>query len=131
MQPKEEREREIDRLQTEYRAVLHTPLISDGAISPFELGLMSKRQHEKWQRDAQMKMIVRSRIRDLRRIDAEILKEEDDEAQQKKAARIAYLQNSISTWRQFGVGKSGKVKPTYRRCIDKAQAELDALTTGF
>lgn len=44
-----------------------------------------------------------------------------------KKARIEHLENDIDIWNMHGKGKGGKIRPTYKKAIDKAQAELDTL----
>lgn len=46
-----------------------------------------------------------------------------------RAQRIQTIEGQIRFYRSIGMGKRGKVKPTYQRMIDGFEAELSALRT--
>ena len=74
-----ERQQEIKRLQEENKAILATPLMSEGNISPMQVGLMSEREKKNWQANAQEKMAIESQIRLLNRTDEEILADQKEQ----------------------------------------------------
>jgi len=125
---KAEREAEIARLKAENQAVLSTPLMSEGGISPMQVGMMSPRQKGKWQRDAQQRMGIELRIKQLRASDEELAAVEKAKADKEREGRISQLNRQIADLKSMGIGKSGKLKPSYQRTLDIAQAELDTLT---
>lgn len=47
--------------------------------------------------------------------------------EEQREKKRATLRNQIQFYRHVGLGKRGKVKPTFQRIIDGYQAELDAL----
>lgn len=122
-----ERQAEITRIREENKAILSTPLMSEGGISPAELGMLSERQLDKYRRNSQERMRLESRIRELSQSDAEIAKIEQFYADKARSGRIAQLTRRISDLQAVRVGKSGKMRPTYQREIDKAKAELATL----
>jgi hypothetical protein len=91
----EERQAEIDALQRDNRAILATPLLSDGNISPWQVGQMSTRQREQYQRNAGEKMRIETRIRQLSRSDADLMAEHAQRTAKENASRLASLENRI------------------------------------
>ncbi len=67
---KAEREAEAERLAAD--PVMHTPLITEGAISPTQINRMGNREKAKWQENGQRKMRNQARIRELRQTDEQI-----------------------------------------------------------
>ncbi len=122
-----ERQTEIARIKAENRAVLSTPLMGNGEISPAQVGMMSRNEKLAWLRNAQTRMQLESRIRELSQSDAEIAKIEQFYADKERAGRIAQLTRRIEDLSRVGLGKSGKMRPTYQLELDKAKAELDCL----
>jgi ribosomal protein S18 len=122
----ESRQAEIKRLQDENKEILATPLMSEGSISPMQVGLMSDRQKKKWQDNAQKKMRIESQIRLLNRSDEEILTSEEWELKKKVNGRIEQIDNMVEIMSRF-IGKRGKILPKYQREIDKMQAEKEQL----
>jgi ribosomal protein S18 len=122
----EERQVEIKRLQDENKQILATPLMSEGSISPMQVGLMSERQKRKWQDNAQKKMMIESQIRLLNRSDEEIRTSEEWELKKKVNGRIEQIDNMVEIMSRF-IGKRGKILPKYQREIDKMQAEKEQL----
>jgi hypothetical protein len=60
-----ERQAEVARLKAENQAVLATPLLSEGSISPWQVGAMGKQQRARWEKNAMLRMDVESRIKTL------------------------------------------------------------------
>lgn len=61
----EERTAEVKTLRAENRAVLATPLMSEGGISPWQVGQMGKQQRATWEKNTMRRMDIESRIRTL------------------------------------------------------------------
>jgi len=125
---KAEREAEITQLKTENRAVLSTPLMSEGGVSPMQVGMMSKRQKERWQKDAMERMDIEARIKQLRASDEELATVEKARVDREREGRISQLNRQIADLKSIGIGKSGKMRPSYQRTLDIAEAELATLT---
>jgi hypothetical protein len=123
----EERQAEIAQIRKEHSRVLSTPLMSEGAMGPAQLHRMSKKQHEQWQRDAQQKMALESRIRELNQSDEQIAAVQQWYDDRAKQGRIAVLTRRIDDLKRVGIGKSGKMRPTYQKELDLAEAELQSL----
>lgn len=128
LETKADRDAQIARLREQHSAVLATPLMSEGSVSPAQLGMMSSRQQERYRANAQKRMEVESQIRDLSRTDEQIEAERkrlDDKA---KSGRIAQLERRIQDLGTVGVSRAtGRMRPTYQREIDAAKAELETL----
>ena len=130
----EERLLEADKLTQENQALLATPLMSEGNISPMQVGMLSRRQKERWQKDAMAKMALDHTIKQLRRIDEEVAfdqKRIDANNEKERQATLVILQNKIDFI--YGLGRMshnarGKLKPSYQRTIDGYQQEIDHLT---
>jgi hypothetical protein len=97
---KAERDAEIARLRAD--PVMHTPLITEGAISPTQINRMGERAKAKWQESGQQKMRNQSRIRELSMSDAELAADRACDAYQRAGAenagkeeldRLDHLQN--------------------------------------
>lgn len=125
-----ERQAEIETLRRDNHAILATPLASEGGISPYQIYRMGKRERERWQNDAQLKMSIMARIRQLARSDDDLKREHDEYTMKQNASKIASLNNRIEYLTRLGVGKSGKIKPSYQREIDKCNAELATFPGG-
>lgn len=61
----EERKAEVERLKKENASILATPLMSEGSISPFQVGAMGRQQRRRWEKNVSLKMDVESRIKTL------------------------------------------------------------------
>jgi len=123
----EERQAEIERLRRGHREALCVPLMSEGAISPMQVGMMTDKQKGRWQRLAQERMQVESQIRLLSRPDNEIREAEQKELKKKIDGRLLQIDNMIATLSRF-TGKNGKILPKYAREIEKLQNERLELT---
>ena len=123
----QERQAEIIRIRTEYAEILSTPLMSTGEISPAQVGMMSKNRRETWQANGQARLMLEARIRELNRTDDEIAAEESENARRDGVSRISALTQRIELLQRVGIGKSGKIRPTYQREIDKMREELAVL----
>ena len=126
---KAERLAEIVRLREECRVILATPMLSEGSISPDQVGMMSKRQHTQWEDDVMLRMGVEAEIRRLQRTDEEIAAADARRAEDARRSRIAGLKARIAALRHVGQGKRG-LRPTYARAIAEAEAELAILEEG-
>ena len=62
---KEERASEIERLKKENASILATPLMSEGSISPYQVGSMGKQQRARWEKNAMLRMDIESKIKEL------------------------------------------------------------------
>lgn len=122
----DERQAEIKRLQEQHKEALSVPLMSEGTISPYQVGLMSNRQRVKWQTLAQIKMQVESQIRLLSRTDSEIQQAEQAESKRKNEGRINQIDSLVSIMSRF-VGKKGKILPKYAKEIQRLQAERESI----
>lgn len=118
-----ERQAEIKRLREENEAVLSTPLMSEGSISPMQVGLMSERQKKIWQENAQLKMNIEAQIKLLSRSDEEIQMEENRLVQKAKNSRILQIDSLCDSMSRFISHKTGKLLPKYRKEIEKLQVE--------
>ena len=124
----EERLVEASRLEQENRAILATPSPSAGEISPAQLGMMSKTQHAKYMENLAEKIEIESQIKALRRTDEEIARVEKIRVDKETSGRIAQLQRQIADLESVGISATtGKMRPTYQRAIETAEAELRAL----
>ncbi len=133
MMTREERLAEADRLERENRSILATALMSEGNISPMQVGMFSRRQKAKWQADASAKMRLEAQIRYLRKSDEEIQRDITFKANKEREARISQLKRQISDIEGFGPMThlpNGKLKVGYQRTVDIAKQELQALSEG-
>jgi len=128
-----ERLREAERLEKENQALLTTPLMSEGNISPMQVGLFSPRQKARWQRDAMAKMSLMHTIKQLRQTDEEIAIDEahiQANHEKERQATLDILQGKIDFIHSLGVmshKKNGKLKPSYQRTIDIYEEEKQRL----
>ena len=129
----QERLREAERLARENRAILATPLMSEGNISPMQVGLFSPRQKARWQKDTMAKMALEHTIKQLRRSDKEIAKDEErlaNNQEKERRATLAILQGKIDFIHSLGNmshNKQGKLRPTYQRTIEGYQQEINKI----
>lgn len=121
----DERALEVERLREQFRAELATPLMSEGSLSPAQLGRMSQKQRAKYQRDAQTRMRVEARIRELRRSDDELAKDRQSAIRKKAKSELSQLSRLVKDLLRVGVsGKTGKLRPIFQRQIEQAQARI-------
>ncbi len=133
MMTREERLAEAARLERENRSILATPLMSEGNISPMQVGMFSPRQKAKYQADASTKMNLEAQIRYLRKSDEEIQRDIIFRANKEREARISQLKRQISDIEGLGLMShlpNGKLKVGYQRTVDIAKQELQALSEG-
>ena len=129
----EERLKEAERLKQENQAVLSTPLMSEGNISPMQVGMFSTRQKARWQADAMRKMATEYDIKQLRRTDDEMASDEKRKQaiiEDERQSTIKILQSKIDFI--YGLGnmshnKYGKLRPSYQRTVGEYQKELELL----
>lgn len=124
----EERKREIARLRAKYARELSTPLMSEGSISPMQVGLMSSGARARYTRDAQIRMSVESRIRLLARSDEQIAAAEAAWLVRENASKEAQLRRHLEDVQRMGVSKkTGRMRPSWQREIDSINEQLRAL----
>ncbi len=118
-----ERDAEIQRLRVKYRTALSAPLMSAGSVSGYQVARMGKRARKTWEQDTMIRMEVESRIRRLN--DPEGERKVHENTSKDKAASIASAQTSrIKDLTRLGVGKSGKIRPTYQRAINETRQQM-------
>ena len=123
-----ERQAEIARLMAENRGALATPLMSEGAISPMQVGLMSHRQHRRYVDDAQRRMALEAHIRQLSKSDDQLRREQAAERQKHARDRLLQIARRCEDLRHVGVSKAtGKVRPTFQRELDALHVEAEAI----
>jgi hypothetical protein len=125
-----ERTTEIARLREQHKESLAAPLMSEGAMSPTQVNRMGKRERLQWRRRAQERMVVEAQIRNLQ--NPEAAEERFDGLKKKEAiARIQAQRQRIQDLERLGVGKTGKLRPTYRRAIAEAQRTIAEAAAPF
>ena len=126
----QERQSEIDRINTDSRNILATPLISEGAISSTQICRMGKRERDQWQKNTMLKMDLLYKIRCLEKSDEQI------EAAQQKAERDRnegeLLQVNSRIQLIDGLGcmshkKNGKLRDTFQREMIELEQRKDSL----
>lgn len=127
----EEAAAKVAELEATYRVALATPLMSDGNISPMQVGLMSDRQRKRWQDNAGVHITVRGWIRELKRPAAD--RQRDAQARAAAVAlkadredldrAVRHIENGCA----YGVGKRGKLTPTWQAHVARHQAEIRAV----
>ena len=128
-----ERLEEADRLERVNQAILSTPLMSEGSISPMQVGMFSHRQKERWQKDTMAKMTLERAIKQLRWTDEEVASDEariQNNLEKERLATIDILRGKINFL--HGLGRmshkvNGKLKPLYQRTIDEYHQEIERL----
>lgn len=123
-----ERQAEIARLRAENRDALATPLMSEGGLSPAQLGRMSKRQREQYSTRAQRRMIVEAQIRDLSRSDEVIANEERENEEKARQEQIERLRRSAKNLRDLAA--LGMSTRKFSRAAEKIEAEIEGLKGG-
>ena len=131
---KPDRDAEILRLREHHKAALATPLMSEGNISPMQVGMFSSRQKAQWQDKVQEKMAVESRIRELSKSDEE-LQRDNRQAELKKAAgekqQIESYHKTVHSLGPMSHKANGNLKPSYQRVIDAGKTRLDEIHSQF
>jgi len=125
-----EREIEVQRLREENKAILSTPLLSEGSISPAQVGMFSKRQGRQWINNAQRRMQVESQIKELQLTDEQIASNEAEAQREANESRILQIQRQMQDIQNIGIGKNGKLRPKYQRVCDQLHNELRILHNG-
>jgi len=126
----EERLAKARKLEQDNRNILATPSPSAGEISPYQIGMMSKREHSQFMDNLVKKNAIEAQIKQLRLTDEELASREATRTTKEKSGRILQLQRQIEDLKAVGVGKAGKIRPSYQRTIEIAKAELNALSTN-
>jgi len=132
---REKRLAEAKRLEDENREILATPLMSEGEISPMQVGLFSARQKARWQKNAQAKMGLQFKIKQLRRSDEEIASAEkisQDITEKERLSSIEIIKGKIAFIE--GLGRmshkpNGQLRIGYQRTVDSYNAEIEKLKT--
>jgi hypothetical protein len=124
-----ERAAEVAKLRQENVGILATPLMSEGNISPMQVGMMSDRQRAKYQDSAMQKMHIEAQIRWLESPTQELANCIAAHETRERSGRIAQLTRRIKDLERIGISrKTGKMRPTYAKEIEKSQEELATLT---
>ena len=126
----QERLDEARKLEVEHRAILATPTLFDGNISPAQIGMFSKRQLKKWKDDNACKYFIEKKIRYLRRTDEEINKEQRQIESTKVEGRLHQLYRQRDDIEQLDVmshRKNGELKLAYQRTMDIIDQEIGEL----
>lgn len=122
----DERQSKVAALQVQYKRELAVPLMSEGNISPMQVGQMSKDQLARFQQDGQTRLAVEAQLQDLEH--PELAKVRfDQNVVAKNQEQITALQSRLGVLQQFGQRKNGMMRPSYQKEIDKVQAQLDTL----
>lgn len=122
-----ERAMEIQRLRKENAAILATPLLSEGSISPAQVGMMSKRQGKQYVHNAQERMRIEAQIRELQLTDEQLVSNKAVAQVEANNGRILQIKRQIEDIINVGIGKNGKLKPSYQKLYDKLQTEREEL----
>ena len=125
-----ERLAEIERIKTDNREILATPLMSEGNISPDQVGMFSKRQGEKWLNNAMERMRLESLIKQLSKTDDElrvIVQDEQDKEANNRITQIIARIRDINSWGRMTHRENGKLKPKWQREIDTLNEELNLI----
>jgi len=131
----QERLVEADRLRDENQAVLSTPLMSEGNISPMQVGMFSPRQKARWQANAMEKMAIEHTIKRLLRSDEEIAYDEKriaDNQEKERQSTLAILQSKIDfiySLKRMAYKKNGELKVSYQRTVEGYQGEISKLNS--
>ena len=123
----QERLDEASRLEVEHRAILATPTLFDGNISPTQISMFSNRQLEKWKVDVKDKYFLEKKIRYLRRTTDEINREQRVIESSKVEGRLNQLYRQRNDIEQLGImshRKNGELKLAYQRTIDVIRQEI-------
>lgn len=119
----QERTAEAEKLKRENQALLSTPLMSEGSISPMQVGLFSAGAKARWQKDAMAKMALNCTIKQLCRTDEEIAIDEERIVTRRKQEcenTLVILQSKIDFIHSLGAvshKKNGALKPLYQRTV--------------
>ncbi len=128
---KDEREKEIEKLRNENKKALSTPLMSEGNISPFQVSRMSERQKREYQENAQTRLRIEAKIKELQRSDEQIEKDEYQKEIDAAKSRILQASVRIEYLTRLGSGSRGKIRPKYQREIDKENEVLDGIYSKY
>ena len=120
----QERKEKAQQLREENRGILATPLLSEGTISPMQVGLFSDRQKKHWQEKVQQRMALEATLRHLEQPDESLAREQAQREQQEREGRILQLNRRIEDINRFGMGKRGKLKPSWAQELATVEAEL-------
>jgi sensor histidine kinase YesM len=121
-----ERQAEIQRLITDNRAILSTPLMSEGAISSTQVNRFSKRGKAEWQANTMKKMRLQATIRELSRTDEEIQSDETRQREKETASKLSQIDSHIKFIQSLGTMShkhNGELKIGYKRRIDELTKE--------
>jgi hypothetical protein len=130
----QQRHTEIARLREAHKSALAQPLMSEGNISPAQVGMFSLNQKRKWQALVQEKMAVEAVIRHLSKSDEELARENYRQRLQRakgEAVQIHSMRRTIASLGQMSHRADGTLKPSYQRTIDADNARLEQLVSEF
>jgi hypothetical protein len=120
-----DRQKQIETIKSEKRNVLATPLMSEGAISPMQVGMMSSRQKQKWSDNAQEKMKLESQMRELALSDEVLTTREKQKALKDAQSKISGLNRNLDVFQTAFKTRSGKPTKSAQATIDIHQSDLD------
>ena len=105
--------------------------MSEGSISPFQVSQMSKRQKKEYQDNAQARLRIEEQIRKLQRSDEQIAQDEYEEEIKAAKSRILQANVRIEYLTRLGSGTRGKIRPKYKKEIDKENEILDGIYSKY
>ncbi len=121
-----ERTEEIASIHQDYKEVLATPLMSDGSISPAQLGSMSQAELKKYRSNGQLCMFIRDRLRDLAKPESELLAELAEAAAAAERYQLAQRRARYETLKPLAPSFDGvKGKKALRAEYLQLQQEFD------
>lgn len=121
---KQQRDDEIAEIIDRDKAALATPLLMEGNVSLYQLSRLSARQQKKREKNVCIKFAAESRIKALRNPEDERGYFTRTETK-RLLSSIGSNESHIRFMKSIGIGKRGKIKPTYQRVIDEYQQKID------
>lgn len=102
------------------------PLLSEGAISPFQVSNMSKRIKTEWEKNKQIRYKAESEFKEQNKTQEQKDKEKKAEEKEKINSRITQLKAQINLLKDFPKVKSKRMNQTKRTFLNY-QEELKIL----
>jgi len=127
----EARQIETERLKKENADILSTPLLSEGSISPYQVSRMSKRQKNMWMGKAQKRMEIESQIKELSKSNEQLRAERHKEIVRRNKGRLLQIERRVEDLERIGMGKRGKIKPSYQKEIDRLKVEKETILKKY
>jgi hypothetical protein len=126
------RKEQAAKLREENRSILATPLMSEGNISPMQVGEMSDNQREKYSKNVQEKMRIESQIKALERTDAEVANFDKQAKTKENTGKLSQAVNSIDrilSMERMAFKPNGELKIGYQRAIEDDFTKLRKIAT--